>query len=458
MDRNCIILGGGISGLSAGWRLAERGVPVTVLESSPQVGGLAGTVREDGYCLDYGPHSFFSEDAEIVDTVLKLFDHKLVPTPRDVKFYYRGKYLNYPITATSVLFQMGIASGCLATLSFLKGKIFPRPKAPIRPGEDETVEDWAIESFGEHLYRSFFKPYTEQFWKIPCTELSARSIPSHTRTSFANTLRLLLRKKVSKEGDSLIERETLPTYYPDTGYAEISERVAAHLTRLGGKIHVAARATAVGEMPGGRMRVTFVRDGRQTDVEGSHVISTIPLPGFISMLHPSPPGDVVDSANALEYRALVMLGMVTEKQDVLGCGYMYLLDRPYNRISELNKFSPATSPPGENIIAVEMTVLKGSPAWDFGKEELFEMCIGSLARDRILAPGDVKKLLLVKAPNAYPIYKKDYAGHLKRVLGYIQSRPHLSTLGRTGEFMYMDADKCMRRAFTLADKLVQGND
>lgn len=457
MDRHCIILGGGISGLGAGWRLAEKSVRVTVIESLPHIGGLAGTVREGGYALDYGPHSFFSEDKAIVDTVLDLFDGRLVPRPRDVKFYYRGSYLDYPITAASVLFQMGIASGCAAALSFLKGKLLPRRKTAPGPGEDETVEDWAIESFGEHLYRSFFKPYTEQFWKIPCTELSARSIPSHTRTSFANTLRLLLHKKVSKEGDSLIERECLPTYYPDTGYAEISERVASRLTRLGGQIEMNSRVTSIDELPGGRFRVAFERNGLPADVEGTDVISTIPLSDLAGMLHPPAPAEVVESAKRLEYRALVMLGMVTDKQDVLGCSYMYVLDRPYNRISEMNKFSPATSPPGENIVAVEMTVLKGSPAWNFSKEELFETCSDSLARDRILAPGDVKKLLLVKAPNAYPIYKKDYAGHLKRVMAYIESRPRLSTLGRTGEFMYMDADKCLRRAFNLADRIARPN-
>ena len=32
-DQHVIILGGGISGLSAAWRLADKGVKVTVLES-----------------------------------------------------------------------------------------------------------------------------------------------------------------------------------------------------------------------------------------------------------------------------------------------------------------------------------------------------------------------------------------------------------------------------------------
>ena len=60
-----IIIGAGISGLSLAWRLGSRGINVHVLEADSAIGGLAATLREDGYCLDIGPHSFFSDDSEI---------------------------------------------------------------------------------------------------------------------------------------------------------------------------------------------------------------------------------------------------------------------------------------------------------------------------------------------------------------------------------------------------------
>ena len=176
MERHVIILGAGISGLSGAWRLSGNGIKVDVFESSLSVGGLAGTVREDRYCLDIGPHSFFSDDQQFVNIVLSLFKNKLQPIPRKVKFYYRGKYMDYPLTAQGVLFQMGLCSGIRAASSFLKGKLFPRKRIFVEE-KDETVQDWAIASFGKYLYRTFFKPYTEQFWKVPCSELSSRSIP-----------------------------------------------------------------------------------------------------------------------------------------------------------------------------------------------------------------------------------------------------------------------------------------
>jgi len=456
MEQHVIILGAGFSGLSLAWKLSKHGIKVSVIESNGTVGGLAGTLRQNRYCMDIGPHSFFTEDKEIRHKVLGLFNNRLSPKPRQVKFYYQGKYLDYPLSAYNVLVQMGIWSGIRTGLSFLKSKIFPK-SCPVIEGEDETVEDWAIRSFGAHLYNSFFKPYTEQFWKLPCSELSSQSIPTHTRMSFFNTLLLLFWKRVGSTDASLIERETLPTYYPDSGFAEISEKLAYAVQQNGDIIYLKSRAVGVDNLAHNRMRVRFECDGEQKQVEGSHVVSTIPLNRFIKMLSPSAPPDVVASARKLDYRALTALGMVTEKQNILNCGYIYVLNRPYNRVTEMNQFSTHTSPSGENIVMVEIPCHRDSPAWAATKEELFNMCIGSLAEDGFLGPGDVKRLLLVRAPNAYPIYRKDYAPNLKQVLDFINRTEGISTLGRTGEFIYMDVDKCMRRAFDFADQLISSH-
>jgi len=452
MEHKIIILGGGISGLSLAWRLGRQGLKVHVLESNSAVGGLAGTLHEDGYHMDIGPHSFFSDDSEILDIVLALFDNKLVPKPRQVKFLYQDRYLDYPLTANSVLFQTGFGSGVRTVLSFMKSKIM-LGRLSLVQDEEETVEDWAIANFGEHLYRTFFKPYTEQFWKIPCAELSSRTIPTHTRMSFISTLRLLLLKPMGKTDSSLVEREILPTYYPDTGFEEIGERIADAARKTGAQIEINSKAVKVEELPGGGMRVLYECEGELKEIEGSHVVSTIPLNQIVKMLSPSAPPEVLASADSLDYRSLIALGMVTEKQKILNCGYIYVLDRPYNRITEMNEFSPATSPEGENIIMVEMPCLRDSVLWSASKKELFDMCIGSLAKDGFLAPGDVKRLLVVRAPYAYPIYRKDYARHMKRLLDHVNDCKGISTLGRLGEFMYMDIDKCMRRAFDFADRL-----
>ena len=454
MPEHVIVLGAGISGLSAAWRLSTNGVPVDIFESSPFVGGLAASVRKDHCCVDFGPHSFFSEDQEVLNTVLVLFDTPLQSKSRSVKFYYNSKYLDYPLTAKNILLQMGFLSGIQATASFLKGKLSPRLRTNALKKDDETVEDWAIANFGEYIYRKFFKPYTEQFWKVPCTELSSRAIPTHTRMSFMNTLRLLLHQKMCKTGESLIEREMLPTYYPPTGFGEIAEKIAKMIEKNKGHIHLNSTVVRIAKLPSGKFRIEYYHNGHRKDIEGDYIISTIPLPLLVKMLNPDPPPHIATSIDTLDYRALIVLGMLTNKQNILNCGYLYVLDRPFNRISEMNEFSPQTSPRNENILCVEIPCLQNSIAWTATKEELFDMCVSSLAKDSFLNAGDVKRLFLVKAPYAYPVYRKNYAPHLTRLLDYVHDYAGITTLGRSGEFMYMDIDKCIRRAFNAADDLL----
>ena len=84
------------------------------------------SIKIDNYYLDLGPHSFFSEDKEIFDSVMGLFENERGAIPfsqRSVKMWFKGRYVDYPLSAKSVLFQMGIWSPILSSLSFAKSYI-----------------------------------------------------------------------------------------------------------------------------------------------------------------------------------------------------------------------------------------------------------------------------------------------------------------------------------------------
>jgi 15-cis-phytoene desaturase len=58
-----IVIGGGLAGLSCAAALADRGVPVTLLESEQRLGGRAASWQDEatGDAVDLGPHVFHSE-------------------------------------------------------------------------------------------------------------------------------------------------------------------------------------------------------------------------------------------------------------------------------------------------------------------------------------------------------------------------------------------------------------
>ena len=66
-ERRVAILGGGVAGLSAAWKLAERGLGVDLYEAAPALGGMAGSWERNGYTWDFGPHRFHTKNQAILD-------------------------------------------------------------------------------------------------------------------------------------------------------------------------------------------------------------------------------------------------------------------------------------------------------------------------------------------------------------------------------------------------------
>ena len=67
-----IIVGGGIAGLSAAYDLANAGVPHTLIEKQPRVGGVIETRQWDDCVMECGPDSFISAKPEAMKLIQEL--------------------------------------------------------------------------------------------------------------------------------------------------------------------------------------------------------------------------------------------------------------------------------------------------------------------------------------------------------------------------------------------------
>ena len=124
---------------------------------------------------------------------------------------------------------------------------------------------------------------------------------------------------------------------------------------------------------------------------GDFVISTIPLNKVITKIKPLNEQEIIKSAKKLEYLSLVLLYLIIKKKNVLGCQYCYFLNRPYNRISEMDNFSNYLSPEDENILAVEISCQSESEIWKSSDKEIFTMCMEKIEKDNFLK----KKILQI---------------------------------------------------------------
>jgi protoporphyrinogen/coproporphyrinogen III oxidase len=67
--KSVAIIGAGITGLTAGLRLRQMNIPVTVYEATDRVGGVIQSVRRDGYLAEFGPNTLLETSPKIGEII-----------------------------------------------------------------------------------------------------------------------------------------------------------------------------------------------------------------------------------------------------------------------------------------------------------------------------------------------------------------------------------------------------
>src|SRR5687768_16255587 len=105
--KSVAIIGGGITGLTAAYRLQKAGVPFTVYEASDRLGGPIQSVREGEYLAECGPNTILETSPVITELVreLGLEERRIYSNPAAGNRYVarNGKPVNLPTSALKFL-------------------------------------------------------------------------------------------------------------------------------------------------------------------------------------------------------------------------------------------------------------------------------------------------------------------------------------------------------------------
>ena len=106
-DRSTLVMGAGPGGLCSAYVLSKAGVPTTVVEKAPFVGGLARTIRhqtEHGeFKFDIGGHRWFTKNDELNEIFREVVGEELLWVDRISRIYFDGRYVDYPLKVSNAL-------------------------------------------------------------------------------------------------------------------------------------------------------------------------------------------------------------------------------------------------------------------------------------------------------------------------------------------------------------------
>ena len=222
------IVGAGLAGLTAAYRLKRKGHRVVVYESSERVGGVIRTERREGYLAELGPTSMSAAGGPVAELFADLgLDATRVEAQREARKRYivrKGRLVALPSSPAQLLTTRLLSNGA-------KLAIFGEPM--IEPGDspmEESVATFVRRRFNQEVLDYVANPFVGGIFAGDPEQLSARhALPrlhdlEHTHGSVMKALGQMMR---AGRGPDEAPGPTLLSFR--TGLQEIPEAFAREL-------------------------------------------------------------------------------------------------------------------------------------------------------------------------------------------------------------------------------------
>lgn len=448
--KKVVVLGAGVAGLACAYELAKAGYEITVIEKNSFVGGLASTLKKDGFRFDTGPHRWYAKNDEVNNWMLKLMGDEIIKVPRLTRIYFDKKYFYYPIRLTNALLGIGPFKALAAALDYLYYAI----KRRVRKPNLITVEDGYINQFGKTLYEMFFKRYTEKLWGVSTNKISVDWVGQRTRgLNIATVIKDALFK--TKTVVSLVDE----FHYPKLGVGRIAEKMAEEVQKMGG--HIIVNVQVVGfkrnettithvEVKIGKEEKTFTAD---------EFVNTIPITEVIQTLAPKPPPDIIDAAKKLKFRSEAQVTLFVDKAHITPDVWIYVHPKEiiFMRLMEMDNWSPDLQPVGKTAIVFEVACTQGDEVWKKSDEELIDLVKRAYINEfKTIMEKDVLGGYVHRVPHEYPVYHVGYEKPLARIKRYLSRFVNFQTIGRNGFFRYNNMDHSIEMGLFAARNIIAG--
>ena len=150
------IVGGGVAGLAAAYRLTQGGHQVALYEAEPTLGGLVRTFEVGGGRLESFYHHLFSTDTSIISLIDELgLGERLVWRDSKVGFYHGGRIYDF-VTPLDLLRFTPVS--LLDRLRLGLAGLWLRRQKNWRRYESLTAKEWIIRHVGRRNYDVVWGP------------------------------------------------------------------------------------------------------------------------------------------------------------------------------------------------------------------------------------------------------------------------------------------------------------
>jgi len=391
-----VIIGSGLAGLSAGYKLCKSN-EIVIFEKDAEIGGMAASYCQDctgkKYFIEKYYHHIFRSDSELLDLIRELgLEDQMLWLKGKNAYFMDGK--NYPMnTPAEILRFKPLSFMDLVKLGLLVFRIkligdttyYDRIKA----------KDWILDTAGKSVYENFFAPLMKSKFGGNAENVSAAWLIG----------RVKIRSDRGKEGEKL--------GYLRGGFNSLIEAMAREITAQGGRILQNKAITEIIIKDNAVQGV--VADGDFIPCDA--VISTVE-PGVLDTLTKDRLGTLHEILRSIRYQgtACALIGL---DKGLMEDGNYWLnikADVPFGAVIEHTNFMPFEDY-GEHLVYVTSYFQDESDIlWMKKEEEVLDSYLNGLEK---MFPNfkrtDVRWAKLFRRMDTAPVYEQ---GYLQKVLPF----------------------------------------
>ena len=377
-----VVLGAGLTGLSAAYHLRKLGVAADVLERGAHPGGACRTTSIDGFHFDLTGHLLHLARPESEGLLREIGVRRGFRSHRRrAGIALAGCVTPYPIQINTYRLPREIRRDCL--LGFIEARL----GGSDPDAQQRNFLDWVLSRFGEGFARHFFIPYNRKLYCTDPAELTTewvgRYVPRPDLADVVDGSFGLYRKRVGYNATFL---------YPRAGGIQLlADSIATALPPV--RLSCAVRALRLGAKEA-------ILDSGEV-VPWDALVATVPLSHLAAM--------TVDLASAGRVAAVSLraVAVVNLNLGVRGPAprrehWLYVPEErfPFYRVGIPSNHG-AVAPPGFHTLSVEVSLPAGaSPA-----AGLRDRCLEGLTELGLLRdPADVVTSDEVRIDPAYAIF------------------------------------------------------
>jgi len=409
--KNVAILGAGITGLTAAYRLAQRGHRVRVFESSDRTGGAIRSERSGEWLVEAGPNTILAGDPAFTALIeeLGLAGERVTANPAAKNRYIvrRGRPVALPLSPPALIGSSLFSLGAKARVF---SELLARPRVRLA---DLSLEDFIRDHFGPEIVDYALNPFVTGVYAGNPKKLSARyAFPKLWETEQKHGSLLRGQRAAAKQNPN--RRTEIISFRQ--GVQTLTDALARRLPAEALALHVRVEAL----VPGRPWSLVW-NDGATTHTENfDAIIAALPAPALAALRFGTLGERPLASLDAIDHPPVSALFLGYRRDQVAHPldGFGLLVPAVEKRSVLGVLFSSSLFPGRAPANHVALTVIVGGTR---------QPDLARLPTDKLLATiePDLRQLLGVSGapvfqrhtfwPRAIPQYNLGYETHLETI-------------------------------------------